>query len=374
MTETLKIPILDLQPQILAHWDELNAAFQRVLRSGQFILGPEEKAFERECAAYLGVEHAIGLNSGTDALFIALRALNIGEGDEVITTPFSFFATAEAITHVGATPVFVDIQENSFNIDPEKVKAAITPRTKAIIPVHLFGRPCAIDALTGIAAKANIPIVEDCAQSFGARISGSAMGSRGHFGCYSFFPTKNLNAFGDGGLIATNDAHLAELARMLRMHGSRKKYYNEMAGYNSRLDEIQAAMLRIKLPHLDSWNESRVRVAVAYGDRLAGLAGVQAPEVVDGHVFHQYTIRIRSGRRDAVHAFLANEGIGTMIYYPVPIHRLKFYQEAYADTQCPVAEQAAGEVLSLPIWPEMSIETVDRVVDILKRALAAGNI
>lgn len=349
-----KIPILDLQPQIEAHWDEFNAAFQRVMRSGQFILGPEEKAFEAEVAAYLGVKHAIGLNSGTDALYIALRALGIGPGDEVITTPFTFFATAEAISHVGATPVFVDIEEDSFNIDPDLIEPAITSRTKAIIPVHLFGRPCDMDRIMGIAAKHELKVVEDCAQAFGATWMERKVGGVGAFGCFSFFPTKNLNAFGDGGMLTTDDDILADTARMLRAHGSRKKYFNETVGYNSRLDELQAALLRVKLPHIEAWNEGRRRVARAYHDHLGNGPELLLPAITEGHVFHQFTVRVKGRDRDGLQAHLAEAGIGTMVYYPVPVHRLKLYQESHATTRCPVAEQASREVLSLPIWPEMS--------------------
>lgn len=362
MSVQTQIPILDLQPQIQAHWEEFNAAFQRVMRSGQFILGPEEKAFEAECAAYLGVKHAIGLNSGTDALYIALRALGIGPGDEVITTPFTFFATAEAISHVGATPVFVDIEEDSFNINPDLIEPAITARTKAIIPVHLFGRPCDMDRLQAVATRHGLKVVEDCAQSFGATWKGRKAGSMGAFGCYSFFPTKNLNAFGDGGMITTDDDALADTARMLRVHGSRKKYYNETVGYNSRLDELQAAMLRVKLPHIDTWNKGRCEAAQRYWDLFQGHDALVAPEVVDGHVFHQYTVRLKGRDRNAVQARLAEAGIGTMVYYPVPCHRLKLYQESYARVSCPIAEQAAAEVLSLPIWPELEAEVQARVV------------
>ena len=366
-TQIPNIPILDLQPQIQAHWDEFNAAFQRVMRSGQFILGPEEKAFEQECAAYLGVKHAIGLNSGTDALYIALRALGIGPGDEVITTPFTFFATAEAISHVGATPVFVDIEEDSFNLNPDLIEAAITPRTKAIIPVHLFGRPCDMDRILAIAEKHGLKIVEDCAQSFGATWKGKQTGSMGAFGCFSFFPTKNLSAFGDGGMLTTHDDALAAEARMLRAHGSRKKYHNEAVGYNSRLDELQAAMLRVKLPHIEEWNTQRRAVAQGYHDQLSGDPALALPKIVDGHVFHQFTVRVKADRRGEVQAALAQAGIGTMVYYPLPIHHLKLYLESHAATCCPVAEQAAKEVLSLPIWPEMDKnEVITSISKIIK--------
>lgn len=361
-----KIPVLDLKPQIDTHWEAFRDAFARVLQSGHFILGPEVQAFEQEAEAYLGVKHAIGLNSGTDALFIALRALGIGSGDEVITTPFTFFATAEAISHVGATPVFVDVEEESFNLDLAQVEQAITPRTKAIIPVHLFGRPCPMEPLRTLAGRHGLAIVEDCAQSFGAEQGGIRTGSMGAFGCFSFFPTKNLGAFGDGGMVVTQDDELASEARMLRAHGSRKKYYNEEIGYNSRLDELHAAMLRIKLQHLPEWNQRRRAVAHRYAELLACIPGLITPAVVDGHVFHQYTIRIRGGRRDEVQQRLADAGISTMIYYPVPVHRLKLYQESHAGTHCPVAERLATEVLSLPIWPEIEDPTLVRIAAALR--------
>jgi dTDP-4-amino-4,6-dideoxygalactose transaminase len=353
MSAQTQIPILDLKPQIEALWPDLQAAFERVMKSGHFIVGPEVRAFEEEAATYLGVKHAIGLNSGTDALYIALRALGIGPGDEVITTPFTFFATAEAISHVGATPVFVDIEEASFNINADLIEPAITPRTKAIIPVHLFGRPCDMDRIQAIAAKHGVKVVEDCAQSFGATWKGRQTGSMGVFGCYSFFPTKNLSAFGDGGMLATNDDDLAATARMLRVHGSRKKYFNETVGYNSRLDELHAAMLRVKLPRIDTWNEGRIRVADRYRTLLGGIKGLVTPEVVPGHVFHQYTIRVQGQDRDTLQARLAEQGIGTMVYYPIPCHRLKLYQESHATASCPVAETASQQVLSLPVWPEL---------------------
>jgi dTDP-4-amino-4,6-dideoxygalactose transaminase len=288
-------------------------------------------------------------------------------GDEVITTPFTFFATAEAINHVGATPVFVDIEEGSFNLDPSLLERAITPMTKAIIPVHLFGRPCALAPILDIASRTGIKVVEDCAQSFGATLGDRKAGTLGAINAFSFFPTKNLNAFGDAGMITTDDDELATLARMLRVHGGRKKYFNEMAGYNSRLDELHAAMLRVKLPHIDLWNERRRQVAQRYNQAFSSTPGIVVPEAVPGHVFHQYTIRVRgAGRRDTFQAALAANGIATMVYYPVPVHRLKFYQESHAKTACPVAEAMAEEVLSLPMWPELAgTETQERVISVI---------
>ena len=363
------IPVLDLGPQVQALWAEFNGAFQQVLRSGQFILGPQEQQFEREAASFLGARHAIGLNSGTDALHFALLALGLGPGDEVITTPFSFFATAEAIEHVGARPVFVDVDPATFNLDPGQVEGALTARTRAIIPVHLFGRPCAMDRLLALANAHGLTLVEDCAQSFGASWSGRMTGTLGAFGCFSFFPTKNLGAFGDGGLLTTEDDELAAQVRMLRAHGSRKKYFNERLGFNSRLDELQAAMLNIKLKHIDNWNSARAAAATRYNLLLAGHPGLVVPEVVPGHTFHQYTVRILGQSRDELQRRLAEEGIGTMVYYPVPIHRLKYYQGTQDKTSCPVAEVLAGEVLSLPLWPEITQETQARVAGALLELL-----
>jgi len=353
-----RIPILDLSPEIEELWDELNAAFQRVLRSGQFIGGPEVEAFEAEAAEYLGVKHAVGVNSGTDALVIGLRALGIGPGDEVITTPFSFFATAESISNVGATPVFVDIDEHTFNIDSVLIEPAITPRTKAIMPVHLYGRPCEMDAIMDIAARHDFKVIEDCAQSFGARFQGKQTGTIGTVGAYSFFPTKNLGGFGDGGLIATDDDRTAEVARMLRAHGSKKKYQNEMLGYNSRLDALQAALLRVKLPHIDAWNEARRTVATHYDRLLVGASNIICPAVTDGHVFHQYTIRSRD--RDVAQRVLAEAGIGTMVYYPVPQDRLPVYESTPSNH--PNSRRSAREVLSLPIGPSITRDAQEQVV------------
>jgi dTDP-4-amino-4,6-dideoxygalactose transaminase len=364
---TRDIPILDLRPQYESLKDEMHAAITRVLESGAFIMGPDVAAFEQEAAAYLGVKHAIGLNSGTDALFIALRALGIGPGDEVITTPFTFFATAEAISHVGATPVFVDANVNTFNIDPDLIEAKITSRTKAIIPVHLYGRPSDMGKIMGIANKHNLKVIEDCAQSFGAKYQGQCngcdgncgssehtgkhTGTIGHVGTYSFFPSKNLGAYGDGGMLATNDDAIADHARMLRVHGSRKKYYNEVVGYNSRLDTIQAAILRVKLPHVDAWNSARNEVARQYNELLAGVEGIITPELASGHVFHQYTVRITKGSRDEVQKKLAAAGIGTMVYYPVPQDQLPLYKGLHPEN--PVSDRLAQQALSLPIWPEI---------------------
>ncbi len=364
------IPILDLQPEIELLWKEFMDAIQSVLRSGHFIMGQQVSAFEQEAAAYLGVRHAIAVNSATDALVIALRSLGIGEGDEVITTPFTFFATAEAIEHVGATPVFTDIEPKQFNLDPDAVEAAISPRTKAILPVHLYGHAAQMERLSSIARKHGLSIVEDVAQAFGGEHKGTKLGTLGDMGCYSFFPSKNLGAFGDGGMIATNRDDLAELARMLRSHGSKKKYFNELVGYNSRLDELQAAILRVKLRHVDKWNEGRRKVAARYGRLLEPISELTLPteRPEAKHVYHQYSVRMNQTKRDFVHETLAKEGIQTMVYYPVPVHRLPFYEKK--SNVLPQAERASEEVLSLPIWPQMTEDWQQEVANVLIRALS----
>ena len=364
------IPFVDLTPEIESLWAELIEAVQRVLRSGQFILGPEVEAFEREVAEYLGVKHAIGVNSGTDALVIGLRALGIGPGDEVITTPFTFFATAESISNVGAIPVFADIDERTFNIDPEQIQAAITPRTRAIMPVHLYGNPCEMDRIMEIAEANDLKVIEDCAQSFGARYRGKQTGTIGDVGAYSFFPTKNLGACGDGGLLVTDFDELALLARKLRNHGSLGRYDNETLGYNSRLDALQAAILRVKLPHVERWNVLRREAAKRYNTLLADLPGVVTPAVVEGHVFHQYTVRLVSVSNCKVHAEQQKLGIGTAIYYPAPLDQLLDYCKEYPPN--PVSTMLARQVLSLPLWPTIEKSTQRPVAVALQKVLASA--
>jgi dTDP-4-amino-4,6-dideoxygalactose transaminase len=365
-----KVPVLDLSSEVEELWDELNAAIQDVLRSGQFIMGPAVNAFETGVAEHLGVEHAIGVNSGTDALVISLRALGVGPGDEVITTAFTFFATAEAISQVGAVPIFVDIDPKTYNIDPALIEEKITPRTKAVLPVHLFGHAADMDPILESAGSHGLAVLEDVAQAFSGEYMGRKLGAIGHAGAFSFFPSKNLGAYGDGGLIATNDDEVAEAARILRAHGAKKKYHNEVFGYNSRLDSIQAAILRVKLPHIDRWNEGRRQVARRYDQMLKGVTGVVTPHQAPytRHVYHQYTVRITDGRRDAVRNRLGEAGIDTMVYYPVPVHRLPVYDEL--NTNLPLTEEAAGEVLSLPIWPQLSQTVQERVAASLQQALA----
>jgi len=367
MTDQPFIPILDLSAQISSLRNEFISAFEGVLDSGRFIMGPDVRGLEEELEGYFPARHAIGVNSGTDALVIGLRAAGVQPGDEVITTPFSFFATAESISAIGAVPVFVDIEAETFNIDPTAIEAAISAKTKAILPVHLYGRPANMTAIMAIAAEHGLRVIEDCAQSFGADNASQKAGTIGDVGAFSFFPSKNLGGFGDGGLMITNDDAVAAEARRLRVHGAQKKYHNEVIGYNSRLDSVQAAMLRIKLKHIDTWNKGRRAVAERYGQLLADIDGVTAPELVDGHVFHQYTVRILSKDRDQVQAALADAGIGTMIYYPIPQDRLPVY--AGLGGNCPVSDQAAKEVLSLPIWPELDSAKQERIAEALASVL-----
>jgi dTDP-4-amino-4,6-dideoxygalactose transaminase len=380
------IPILDLSPQQRFILPELERAIRSVISGGRYIMGPEVKLFEEEVAAYLGTKYAIGVNSGTDALVIGLESIGVGVGDEVITTPFSFFATAESISKIGARPVFVDIDPLTFNIDPNLIEAAITTNTKAIMPVHLYGHPAAMAKIMAIAKKHGLKVIEDCAQAFGARyygdcvgceqscdsgtaesLHGKAVGTIGNVGAFSFFPSKNLGAYGDGGVIATDDDAIADTARMLRVHGAKQKYHNEVLGYNSRLDTIQAAVLRVKLPYIDEWNAARRRVAQVYNELLTDVSGIVKPEMTEGHVFHQYTIRVLHGKRNMLQAELAERGIGTMIYYPIPQDELPIYQGQYGSFE--ISSCYATEALSLPIWPElpytMQVEIVGQVKAVL---------
>jgi dTDP-4-amino-4,6-dideoxygalactose transaminase len=358
------IPVLDLTAQYQAIKPEIDRAIEGVLSSGIFVMGPNVDAFESEIASYLGVKHAISLNSGTDALHLALRALDIGPGDEVITSPFTFVATSEAISMVGASPVFVDIDPISFNIDPGFIESAISPRTKAILPIHLYGCPADLAAIQRIASKHGLAVIEDCAQAVGADIEGRKVGTQSTAGCYSFFPTKNLGAYGDGGLVTTNDGAFADRLRALRTHGARTKYFHEELGVNSRLDEIQAAVLRVKLVHLDSWIAARRRVASNYSKALAGEPGVTVPSVVPScsHVYHQYTIRL--SERDEVRRRLALRGVQTMVYYPTPLHLQPIHRDK-STQHFPQAELAAQQVLSLPLYPELTSEMQEKVIEAL---------
>ncbi|GIP22014.1 DegT/DnrJ/EryC1/StrS aminotransferase family protein [Paenibacillus sp. J22TS3] len=364
-----RIPILDLGPEMKQLKPQLMRAVEDVLDKGTFIMGEQVKQFEREAAEYLGVEHAVALNSGTDALVLALLSSGIGPGDEVITTPFTFFATAEAISQVGAVPVFADVEATTFNLDLDQAAELVTAKTKAIIPVHLFGHPVDMDGVLELADRHGLYVAEDTAQAFGAEYKGRRAGTIGDFGCFSFFPSKNLGAFGDGGMITTNNAVFAERAAMLRTHGSKKKYMNELVGFNSRLDELQAAMLRVKLPYIDQWNEGRRVAADRYRALLDGAQGIVLPAEADyaGHVYHQFTIRVLDGRRDELKAKLEEKGISSMVYYPVPVHRLPVYR--YLGLSLPVSERLASEVLSIPIGPMIDPAVQKLVADSIIEAL-----
>ena len=335
-----------------------------MLDSGAFVFGPHVESFETKAAASLGVEYAIGVNSGTDALMIALRAAGVGVGDEVITSSFSFFATAEAIENVGAAAVFVDINEDSMNLDPMLIVDAITSRTRAIVPVHLFGRPAEMGPIRSIAVSHNLVVVEDCAQSFGATHEGVPTGSLGTAGAFSFFPSKNLGGFGDGGLVATDRPDVAAECVRLRNHGSIERYRNEVFGYNSRLDGFQAAILESKLGRIEAYNEERRSIARRYNDAFGAIDGMVVPEFPerDRHVFHQYTVRVTNGRRSEISASCADQGVGTAVYYPTPIHRLPVFSDR-EHAPLPVTEQLADEVLSFPIFPGMTEHQLNSVVE-----------
>ncbi|WP_017305985.1 DegT/DnrJ/EryC1/StrS family aminotransferase [Spirulina subsalsa] len=363
------IPPLDLTRQYQQIDSEVSTQVLEILRSGRYIGGATVSDFEQAFAQYTGTQYAVGCNSGTDALYLALRVLNIGAGDEVITSPFTFIATAEVISLVGAKPVFVDIDPESYNLDVSQVEAAITERTKAIIPVHLFGRPVVMDALMAIAQRHNLLVIEDCAQATGAEWQGQKVGSIGHLGCFSFFPTKNLGACGDGGAITTNDPNLAAQLRMLREHGSKERYIHELIGVNSRLDALQAAILTIKLSHLDQWNEGRSRVAERYHQLLSPLDTLALPSNPDQGkaVWNQYSIRILTGERDNIRAKLAEQGISSMIYYPIPLHQQPVYQHLnYPPDSFPHSEQVARQILALPMFPELSPSEQERVANTLQ--------
>ena len=359
----MQIPLLDLHAQYAPIRNEINAAIHRVLDSGVFILGPEVAALESEIAAYSQCQYGIGVTSGTDALLVALMACDLKPGDEVITTPFSFFATAGSIARVHAKPVFVDIESDSFNLDPSKIAAAITPRTKAIMPVHLYGQIAEMNPIMELAQQHDLYVIEDAAQSIGAEYNGSRAGCIGHFGCFSFYPSKNLGCPGDGGMVTTNDPALAARVKALRNHGSTTKYYHTEVGGNFRLDALQAAILRVKLKYLDDWTAARQRNAAIYR-RLCTTGGppvlpVELPH--RRHVYNQFVIRTK--RRDALLDNLKSQHIGCEIYYPLPLHLQEcFAALGHGEGDFPIAEAAAKEVLALPIYPELTEEQIREVV------------
>jgi dTDP-4-amino-4,6-dideoxygalactose transaminase len=370
----MNVPLLDLKAQYATIKSEVEAAIAEVLESQHFILGPKVEQCEKAVAAYSSCSHAIGVSSGSDALLACLMAENIGSGDEVITTPYTFFATAGAIARLGATPVFVDIDPVSYNIDPAQIAAKVTKKTRALIPVHLYGQMADMDAIMQIADQHKLVVIEDAAQAIGAEYKGRRAGSIGHYGCFSFFPSKNLGAAGDGGMIVTNDAQRAEKLRIIRGHGSKPKYYHKIVGGNFRLDAIQAAIVTAKLQHLDSWTAGRQRNAKKY-DQLFAAAGLSAitPKVVGSrHIFNQYVVRVE--RRNELQAFLQKKGIGTEVYYPVPMHLQECF--AYLGVKpgaFPESERAAAETLALPVYPEVSEQQLQYVAECVTEFVRGGS-
>ena len=363
------IPLVDLQAQYASIKNELDAAVLGVLASGRFALGPEVAAFEQEFAAYCGADHGIGVSSGTSALHLALLAAGVGPGDEVITVPFTFIATVAAIRYVGATPVFVDVDPRTCTMNVDQVAGAITSRTKAVIPVHLYGQPADMDPLLALARRRHLTVVEDAAQAHGAEYRGGRVGGLGDLGCFSFYPGKNLGAYGEGGLVVTNDEAHARTIRSLRNWGEDRRYHHARRGFNYRMDGIQGAILRVKLRHLPAWTRARRRIAATY-DRLLADTGVTTPTVMPyaGHVYHLYAVR--TPHRDRLHQALDAEGIQTGLHYPVPVH----LQPAHADLggrvgDHPCAEAAATATLTLPIYPELPVEVPARVAEIVRRTL-----
>ena len=397
----MPVPLLDVNAQNHPLAAELEAAFQRVLKSGQFIMGPDVPAFEQECAPFTGLPHNLGVSSGTDAILLALMALGIGTGDEVIVPAFTFFATAGCVSRVGATPVFADVCPICFNLDPVHAATLVTEKTKAIIPVHLFGQMADMDAIMALAEQHSLHVIEDAAQAFGATYKGKPAGSIGHFGCYSFFPSKNLGALGDAGLLSTPDPILAEKARILRVHGMEPKYYHQEIGANFRLDTLQAAFLRVKLAHYPTYTAARQANAARYTEALSQLPGVQTADPRDckclprqearhadeisnfkfqisnplilpvayphnGHIWNQYTLRVPgAGRRDALKDHLQSHGIGCEIYYPLTLDQQPCYQSLPVRSLLPTAHRLAGEVLSVPVYPELSAGQRNEVIAIL---------
>lgn len=370
----MKVPLLDLKIQNSRIKDKAVGKFSEIFDSGTFILGKETELFEKNVAQYLGAKHGIGVSSGTDAILVALMALGIGEGDEVICPSFTFFATAGCAARLGAKPVFADINLDDFSVSADDVRRKITEKTKAILPVHLFGQAANTDAIAEIGSEFNVPIIEDCAQSLGARRGSKQSGTFGLAGCFSFYPSKNLGGFGDSGLVCTDDDDFAERVRILRVHGAKPQYFNEYIGGNFRIDEMQAALLNLKLPCVDGYIENRRRNAEIYLDELATVSGIVLPRELDGnfHTWNQFTVRILDGRRDEIRQALKENGVGCNVYYPLPLDA----QECFAGfvdrgNLTKNAAIAAGEVLSLPIYPELEPDQIRYAVKALKDALAA---
>lgn len=365
----MQVPLLDLKAQYQALREPILAAVDETFASGGWIMGPKVKEFEEKLAAYTKSRAAIGCASGTDALLLSIRALDPKPDDEIIAPAFTFFATGGAIVNAGARPVFVDSEEDSFNIDPAAFERAITKKTRAVIPVHLFGQSARMDAILAIAKKHGLAVIEDAAQSIGCTYGETPVGSLGDTGCFSFYPSKNLGGNGDGGLITTNSPELEEKLRVLRVHGAKKKYLNEVIGFNSRLDSVHAAILLVKLAHLDDWARARQANARRYDQAFAGLEGIATPRhVVEGnHVYNQYTIRVQRGSRDALQDHLKEKGIGCEIYYPYPLHLVPaFGFLGYRKGQLPVCERLAAEAISIPVFPEMNSDQQGYVVETIK--------
>ncbi len=358
----MKIPFLDLKRQYRTIKEEIDSAIREVVESGRYIGGDKVSSFEEHIADYIGVKYAIGVSSGTDALLASLMALDVGPGDEVITSPFTFIATAEVVSFLGAKPVFVDIDEKSFNIDPDKIEDKITDKTKAIVPVHLFGQMADMDRIMEIARRHGIAVVEDAAQAIGATYKAKMACSIGDIGCLSFFPSKNLGAFGDGGMVCTNDESISRKVRMIREHGSEKKYYHKRIGFNGRLDSIQAAILDVKLHYLDRWAESRINNAEFYNERLSGYVKTPSVTVEGKHVYNQYSVL--TDKRDELVDFLNSRGVPTAVYYPVPLHLQEVFRPyGYKEGDFPVSERISRSILSLPIFPELYQEEKEYIVE-----------
>jgi len=381
----VNVPLLDLKRHYNLMKEEIDKCIKRVLNSQHFILGEEVKQLETEIAKYCNTEYAVAVASGTEALLLSLRNLGVGREDYVITTTFTFFATAGTIHNIGATPVFVDIKPDTYNIDPEKIEELLDKKTfhtkrlktetskiKAIIPVHLYGQMADMEPIIDIANKYNLDVIEDACQAIGAEYKGKKAGSIGSLGCFSFFPTKNLGAYGDGGIITTHREDLEVGLKKLRVHGSEKDYHHLSVGYNSRLDTIQAAVLLAELPYLDEWNKKRGKNAQLYSDLLKDIGDIQCPYVAPGrkHIFHQYTIRVKNNRRNELMGFLEQKGIGSKIYYPLPLHLQECFNNlGYKKGDFPVSEKAADEVLSLPIFPELTNEEIEYACNAIKAFL-----
>lgn len=373
MSPSPAIPILDLTRYDEALKSEIARNVGEVFATGRFVLGPANETFEKDFAGMLGVKHALGVSSGTDALLVSLMALGVGPGDEVITSPFSFFASAGTVARLGAVPVFVDIEPASFNLDPSKLEAAVTRRTKAIQPVYLYGQCADMNPILEIAKRRGLPVLEDACQSVGSTYAGKNAGALGTLGAFSFYPTKNLGAAGEAGAVTTDDDELAAQVRLLRMHGGSKQYHHDRVGGNFRLDAVQAAVLNAKLPRLPGWNERRRAIAARYGELFAGAAragriGLPAETPGRLHVWHQYVVRVAD--RDGVKARLAEKGIGTSVFYPVPLNEQNCFRDLGQQGRCPVASKAAAEVLALPVFPELHDAEVDRVAEAVVGCLA----